>query len=65
MNQLPSFANQSISSLDQLPLLGYPEFSPDMQHHIRVLRLLAYSFVALGLSVIASALVYHYLWQTP
>jgi hypothetical protein len=62
MNQLPSSANQSISSFTQFPLLGYPEFSQGLQSHIRVLRLLAYGFLILGLLLITSALGYQ-CWQ--
>lgn len=63
MNQLPPSTSQSVSSLDQLPLLGYPEFSFGLQSHIRVLRLLGYGFVLLGLLLISGAMSYQYLCQ--
>ncbi len=63
MNELHSRASQPLSSLDQFPLLGYPEFSLGLQSHVRVLRLLAYGFLALGVVLIGSALGCQYLWQ--
>lgn len=62
MSQLHSSANQSISSIDQIPLLGYPEFSLELQSHIRFLRLLAYGFLILGFSLIVSTVAYE-CWQ--
>ncbi|EIK44320.1 hypothetical protein O59_003401 [Cellvibrio sp. BR] len=63
MNQLPPSASQSVSSLDHIPLLGYPEFSLGLPSHIRMLRLLGYGFVLLGLLLITGAMGYQYLWQ--
>lgn len=64
MSQLPSSTNQSISSINQLPLLGYPEFSSGLQDQVRYLRLLAYGFLILGFLLIGSTLGYQ-CWQQP
>lgn len=57
MPTLQSSTNQPAAMRDHLPLLAYPEFSLGLQCHIRSLRLLAYGLVALGISLIATALV--------
>nr|WP_324258335.1 hypothetical protein [Cellvibrio fontiphilus] len=63
MNELHSRVSRPLSSLDQFPMLGYPEFSSGLQSHVRVLRLLAYGFLTLGFLLIGSALGFQYLWQ--
>lgn len=63
MNELRSRVSQPLSSIDQFPKLGFPEFSLGLQSHLRLLRWLAYSFLALGFLLIGSALGCQYLWQ--